>query len=234
MTSSKAMVSAKLPGFESVQQCSIATVVEALKLRSILDNDLYKFSMGNAVNLKYPDVKVKYRFTDRAAKGKWNQNAVRVLKKLIQEMRQMALTPEERAECLKRFPWIHHLYWDLHLAAYRYDPSDVTVWLDKDKNLQIEIKGLWSRTIYWEVPVLALVSEVYFTMIDTDWTEEGQVEIDGEQGQKRLFEAGVLYADFGTRRRRNFCGARAGRRDRQEVLQLHRHQQRSPWRSSTG
>jgi nicotinic acid phosphoribosyltransferase len=38
-------------------------------IRAITDNDLYKFSMANAVLRLFPNLKVGYRFTDR--KGAW-------------------------------------------------------------------------------------------------------------------------------------------------------------------
>jgi nicotinate phosphoribosyltransferase len=79
----------------------------------------------------------------------------------------------------------------------------VRLWLDKKNNLQMEIKGLWCRTIFWEVPLLALASEVYFEKIDTNWTEDGQEEKMLAKAEK-LSAAGVLWGDFGTRRRRHF------------------------------
>lgn len=174
----------------------------AKSLVSILDNDLYKFSMGNAVLRKYPNTRVTYRFTDRGASGVWTKAALEVLKRKIADMANLALTKEERAYCEANFKWINRGYWDF-LENYRYDPSEVTVWLDNNHNLQIEVKGLWCRTIYWEVPLLALVSEVYFTEIDTNWSEDGQDE-KMEAKARAMFEEGVMWADFGTRRRRNF------------------------------
>ena len=100
-------------------------------------------------------------------------------------------------------PWINRGFWDF-LANYRYDPSEVRIWLDGKKNLKIEIKGLWCRTIFWEVPLLALICEVWYELIETNWNEDGQVE--KMQGKaQRMADAGVLWGDFGTRRRRHFA-----------------------------
>lgn len=171
--------------------------------RSILDNDLYKFSMGNAVLQRYPNIRVAYKFTDRRCKGNWTPEAVEVLQRRINEMAKLKLTPEERQYCEKNLPWINRAFWDF-LANYRFDPSEVTLSLDKKNNLKLEIRGLWCRTIFWEVPLLALISEVYYEYIDTNWTEDGQVE-KMEAKARRLFEAGVLWGDFGTRRRRHYA-----------------------------
>lgn len=171
--------------------------------RSILDNDLYKFSMGNAVLQVFPNIFVAYKFTDRRSKGNWTPEALAVLQRRINEMAKLKLTKAEREYCETTLPWINRAFWDF-LANYRFDPSEVKIWLDEKNNLKLEIRGLWCRTIFWEVPLLALISEVYYEYIDTNWSEDGQVE-KMEAKAKRLFEAGVLWGDFGTRRRRHFA-----------------------------
>lgn len=172
-------------------------------IRSMIDNDLYKLSMANAVLRLFGNIMVSYRFTDRRAKGVWTQAALKELKRRIKAMAKLALTRDERHYCETKMPWINRGFWDF-LANYRFDPSEVRVWLDDKNNLQMEIKGLWCRTIFWEVPLLALVCEVYYEMIDTNWSEDGQVE-KMEDKARRLFEAGVAWGDFGTRRRRHFA-----------------------------
>jgi len=172
-------------------------------IRSIIDNDLYKFSMANAVLQLFPNLRVSYRFTDRKGKGRWTAPALKELNKRIKAMSKLSLTREERVFCETQMPWINRTFWDF-LANYRYDPKEVRVWLDDKQNLQMEIKGLWCRTIFWEVPLLALVCEVYYEMIDTNWSEDGQVE-KMEDKARRLFEAGVAWGDVGTRRRRHFA-----------------------------
>lgn len=171
--------------------------------RSILDNDLYKFSMGNAVLQRYPNIRVAYKFNDRRHKGNWTPEAVEVLQRRINDMAKLKLTAAERLYCETTLPWINRAFWDF-LSNYRFDPSEVTVTLDAKNNLQLAIRGLWCRTIFWEVPLLALISEVYYEYIDTNWTEDGQVEkMEGKA--QRLFDAGVSWGDFGTRRRRHFA-----------------------------
>lgn len=170
---------------------------------SMLDDDLYKFSMANAVMLLYPNVRVKYRFTDRRAAGKWTKRALEELQRRINAMANIALTKEEREYCERTLPWINAAFWE-YLWNYRFDPSEVKIWLDSKKNLQIEIEGLWRRTIFWEVRLLYTVCEVFYEMIDTNWTEDGQVEkMEGKA--QRLADAGVAWGDFGTRRRRHFA-----------------------------
>jgi nicotinate phosphoribosyltransferase len=168
----------------------------------MIDNDLYKLSMANAVLRKHPNLRVAYKFTDRKGKGKWTKEAVKELERRIKAMKKLALTREERQYCESQMPWINRTFWD-YLAAYRFDPKEVKVSLDKHNNLQISIRGLWCRTIFWEVPLLALTCEVWYEMIDTNWSEDGQEE-KMEAKAQRLADAGVKWGDFGTRRRRHF------------------------------
>ncbi|MCC7531381.1 MAG: nicotinate phosphoribosyltransferase, partial [Candidatus Melainabacteria bacterium] len=169
---------------------------------SILDDDLYKFSMQNAVLRLYPDVRVKYRFTDRRAKGDWTGEALQALKGKIKNLRKLKLSAEERTWCEKNLKWFNRGYWD-YLANYRFDPREVTVSV-KDGKLNLEIEGLWCRTILWEVKLLALISETYYEYIDTNWSDDGQ---DEQMLAKsiQLTDEGVRWGDFGTRRRRNFA-----------------------------
>lgn len=173
----------------------------AMGIRSILDNDLYKFTMQNGVRLKYQRVRVKYKFTDRRAKGNWTPAALASLKRKVKAMARLKLTAEERAKGMLKLPWLPRDYWD-YLAAYRFDPKEVKLWLDNG-NLKGEIEGYWDRTILWEVPLLALICQTYYEEIDTNWTDEGQDELMLEKSSK-LMAAGVPWGDFGTRRRRNF------------------------------
>ena len=75
--------------------------------------------------------------------------------------------------------------------------------IQQGEELQINIEGYWYRTILWEVPILALVSELYFKMTGTSISilPPGNRE---EVNQKKaaIFNyANIKVADFGTRRR---------------------------------
>jgi nicotinate phosphoribosyltransferase len=158
--------------------------------------------MQNAVLRLYPDIYVKYRFTDRRPKFNWTKAALKVLKRKIKAAEKAKLTLVERTWCETNMPWINRGYWD-YLANYRFNSKEVKVWLHKGK-LQVEIAGLWCRTILWEVPLLAMICETYYEEIDTNWSDDGQNELMLEKSM-RLNEAGVIWGDFGTRRRRNFA-----------------------------
>lgn len=169
---------------------------------SILDNDLYKFSMQAAVLSEYPTAVVEYRFANRRLTDKFNKKAYKGILKDIQRMASLVLRKKEKDWFQKTCPFLPVSYFE-YLANYRFDPKEVKVKLNKDGELEIVIAGLWHRTILWEVPLLAIISENYFKYVDTKWNEDGQEELINNKGQM-LSVNGCKVSDFSTRRRRSF------------------------------
>jgi len=89
------------------------------------------------------------------------------------------LTPEERTWLQTTCPYFKPSYLD-YLAAYRFKPSQVHVSFvprapdSNEGRIEIEMSGPWAEVIFWEVPLLATLSEIYFTTVDKDWDYEGQ------------------------------------------------------------
>jgi len=89
-----------------------------------------------------------------------------------------------------------------YLSDFRFQPDTVAWKLDRAGELSIEVEGPWEEVILWEVPLLALVSELYFTRVHPaaqDSLEDYRLR-SFRKGQA-LREAGCRFADFGTRRR---------------------------------
>lgn len=170
--------------------------------RSILDNDLYKATMQQAAISQYDGLEVEYELTMRK-KRDLPQGFIRELRRQIKLMANLAMTDEEYT-WMKTSPSLSFLkrsYIDF-LRGYRYNPAEVTVQERKSK-IKLKIKGPWYRTILWEVPLLALKSELYFVMKG----EKPNMELFWrklEEKNRMLVAAGCMFTDFGTRRRFSF------------------------------
>ena len=172
-------------------------------ITSILDNDLYKFTMQQAVLELYPTASVSYEFINRSPSDRFNREFFSALRQSIRETSRLKLQPDERLFLKQHCPYLKPAYLD-YLENYRYDPDEVDARLDDRGGLSIEIHGPWHRAILWEVPLLALVSELHGRHVDTGWTSDGQAEKIAAKSST-LRQAGCVFADFGTRRRRDYA-----------------------------
>ena len=77
-------------------------------------------------------------------------------------MAKLQLSKEEKQFLADTCPYLEPTYLDF-LEGYRYNPSEVEIQQENDR-LNITISGYWYRTILWEVPLLCLVSELYYLL----------------------------------------------------------------------
>ena len=143
-------------------------------IRSILDTDLYKLTMQQAVLHHYPDCKVAYKFTNRSKQMSFSANTVASIQRYIDDLALLSLSQQERAWLEANCPYLRPEYLDF-LAQFRFDPSNqVKVELVNARDLSIVIEGLWREVILYEVPLMAMVSQAYFELEDKDWDLKGQ------------------------------------------------------------
>lgn len=166
---------------------------------SLFDDDLYKFTMQQAVLELYPDAVAQYRFKNRGEQ-KFNREFITRLNLAIKGMGDIK-APNDQLEQFSKLRFVKPWYVE-YLKNYRYEPDQVRATLDNYDDLNIIIDGPWHSTILWEVKLMALVSELYFSTIDLDWDLTDQKERIYSKGNQLTL--GVAnYADFGTRRRRS-------------------------------
>ena len=167
-------------------------------IQSILDNDLYKFSMQQAVHMLYPRAQAQYEFINRGL----TPFPAGLAKKVELELEKMAafkLTLDQKSFLETTCYFLTPVYLD-YLESYRYDPNEVMIKQDKDV-LTLKITGPWYRTILWEVPIMAIISELFFKMTRQKIVSKKQRRQINLKKARVLAENGVKFADFGTRRR---------------------------------
>ncbi|OLL22221.1 putative nicotinate phosphoribosyltransferase [Neolecta irregularis DAH-3] len=176
--------------------------IDTNEIQSLLDTDLYKLSMSAVILKIYPFIHVLYRFKNRNPKMKFNQTAVSWLRQQINQLGDLQLSVPEVEFLREKCAYLGEDYISF-LATFKLRPEK-QVTIDFETNdLSLCVSGLWIDTILYEVPLLALISAAYFKFVDTDWSYDGQQELAREKATK-LINAGCVFSEFGTRRRRNF------------------------------
>jgi len=167
-------------------------------ISSILDNDLYKFTMQQAVHSLYPRAEVKYGFINRGDTH-FPDDFSKHLQAEVLKMADLQLLDDELGYLHKTCYFLTPVYLEF-LQHFRYSPENVSI-EQSDGKLFIDIKGPWYQTILWEIPLLAMISELYFSLCGYDTISGDERRILNIEKGEQLRNSGVDFADFGTRRR---------------------------------
>lgn len=131
-------------------------------INSLLENDMYKFSMCQAIYHQFSDYKTTWTFKCRNTDVKFTPKMVKEIKNQIKAYCKLRFKPDE-LEYLRSIKWIRDDYIDfLRIWQPRYE--DFIINTDAECGLNIEVKGTWLNTSMYEIPTLAIVNEVYFRM----------------------------------------------------------------------
>ena len=171
-------------------------------IKSLLDTDLYKFTMMQVVLHHFPAAQVEYRYKCRTQ----GVNLLPYLDEIRQEIHALCQLRFEPAELdyLKSLRFIKSDFIDFlglfHLPEKCIEVSEGEL----PGEIAISVKGSWLHTILFEIPVLAIVNEVYFRNVckNPDWAE-GRKRL--QTKMKLVLDATDLaefrVAEYGTRRR---------------------------------
>ena len=171
-------------------------------LHTLLDTDAYKLHMQQAVFHHYHDVQVAAEFRCRGDDllGIYAD----AIREQVDAMQHLRLRDEE-FQWLSGLPFFKddYLQW---LRNFRYDPTQVQISNDNGK-LHIRLEGPWREVIMWEVPLLAVISELVHRFRSPEANVEQalaaleQKLVDFAQLTESLDMSRFRLMDFGTRRR---------------------------------
>lgn len=131
-------------------------------IRSLLEQDFYKFSMSQAIYHQFSSYKTTWTFKCRNTDVRFTLEMVKEIKEQIKAYCRLQFK-EDELDYLHSIPWLKEDYIDfLRLWRPRYEDFEITT--DAECGLSIETKGTWLNTSMCEIPVLAIVNEVYFRM----------------------------------------------------------------------
>lgn len=142
---------------EDIKQMRLPQIIN-----SLLETDMYKFSMGQTIFHQFTSYKTTWTFKCRNKDVHFTDEMVEEIKEQVQAFCQLRFT-EEELQYLDNITWIKGTYVDfLRLWQPRYEEFTITT--DALCGLAIDAAGTWLNTSMYEIPVLAIVNEVYFRM----------------------------------------------------------------------
>lgn len=169
---------------------------------SMLDNDLYKFTMMQAVLHQFPGTEVEYHFKCRTEGINFAPYEQKITEAIDAMCLELSFTQGE-LDYLSSLRFIKDDFVQF-LKLFRFDRKYVWIATNNKGELNIHIKGPWLHTILFEVPILAIVSEVYSHEQKPNYS----TAIDRMNEKIKLVQANAgwqqwpfLFAEFGTRRR---------------------------------
>ena len=171
----------------------------------MLENDLYKFSMSHYYQIHYPNAWGTFIFHDRN-NTQYSDEFLAALKCELSSLSTLSLQSEELQWAVKTIHYIPQCFWEW-LCYFRFEPEKISAWLDEENHLHIEVSDLMYKVTFYEIPILAIVSELYHRHIGDGYQTRSELEaaMIPKMAEKVTIASrhNLYFADFGLRRRYN-------------------------------
>ncbi|MBX9295436.1 nicotinate phosphoribosyltransferase [Chromobacterium vaccinii] len=176
-------------------------------IQSLLDTDLYKFTMLQVVLHQFPAAHGEYEFRCRNHPDTPLTQLRQQLEAQLDLLCELRFSQDE-LDYLRGLRFIKSDYVD-YLELFHLQRRFISV-SEESEQLAIRIKGPMVQAMFFEIFVLAIVNELYFRPLDSKAVrEEGHRRLEAKLAELERFQreeaAGqrfpLLIADFGTRRR---------------------------------
>ena len=172
------------------------------------DNDFYKYTMGQMFIHQFHDAKVEWTYKNRDPDRHFTREMIDEINYQIDLYAKLRYTQWE----LDNFAKIYFMKGDYidFLKRYSIDRNEITcVYDEKTQQPEIHFRGYNVDVSYHEVPVMSIVSEVWFRMTYSEEEQKKIIEDAKERARKKIdklikgeIKLGA-FSEFGTRRR--FC-----------------------------
>lgn len=127
-------------------------------VKSILDTDLYKFTTSYAYMKLFPQARGTFEFFDRDL-TEYPEDFVQKVYLELSNLGMLRLTNSELDYMTSNCRFVPQVYWEW-LYSFRFNSGKVQVWLDDKKHLHITVTDYLYKVTLYEVPILAIISEL--------------------------------------------------------------------------
>lgn len=173
---------------------------ETMIIESLLDTDLYKFTMQQVVYHRFPDVKVEYTFKCRNADLDLRPYIAEIQTELA-HLCSLSLSMDE-INYLMTLPYLKSGYLE-SLSRLKLEANSVEI--KEEGGFTLHVRGDWYQTILFEVPLLAIINEVYFRRTQPDAPSKNSSGLRNLEAKCELIREADIpdfkIIEFGTRRR---------------------------------
>src|SRR5688500_17319577 len=129
-------------------------------IQSLLDTDLYKFTMMQVVLHHFPGAQVEYKFKCRTEGVDLRPDLDAIRRELV-DLCGLRCRDDELAY-LRSLRFMKSDFVDF-LTLFHFSERYVRIEPgEKPGEIDITVRGPWLHTIMYEIPLLAIVSELYF------------------------------------------------------------------------
>ena len=167
-------------------------------IKSILDTDLYKFTTSYAYMKLFPQARGTFEFIDRD-NTEYPEDFIERLYLELGSLGMLHLTKDEQEYMNNNCRFIPPVYWEW-LSSFKFNSGKIQASLDENGHLHIKVTDYLYKVTLYEVPILAIVSELRSRIFDNNCDLADVI--------KRLSPkiklsnvAGIKFSEFGTRRR---------------------------------
>lgn len=180
-------------------------------VKSLLDTDLYKFSMGQVYHHQFDSAHATWDFKarnvgDELEHAKYTEDDLAEIKNQLKAYCALRFEKEETSYLTSAFPWIHSNYTNF-LNRWSADFEEFEINGDSPSGLKITFKGVQEYISYYEIPVLEIAAEVYYRnhynyneLLNT-FKKETFDKVD--KIKNGIYDLGT-FSEFGARRRLSF------------------------------
>jgi len=129
-------------------------------ISSLLETDQYKFNMGQVAFSQFSSTITTWRYKCRNEDISFTQQMCDEINHQIDLYCKLSFSKEELTQLKTRIPWLSQSYIQ-YLRLWHPLRDQIHCELI-DGKLNLWSEGPWCQTIYYEIPLLAIVNEVYF------------------------------------------------------------------------
>lgn len=130
---------------------------------SLLQNDAYKFSMGQCIFHQHNDKRTHWSFKCRNKDVKFTSEMVKEIKRQVKLYSKLRFTQEELDWLKTNMSWLKQDYLDF-LKFWHPDANEIVISTNADCGLSVEIEGSATNVSPYETPVMAIICEVYYRL----------------------------------------------------------------------